>query len=73
MTPTRHSQISEAAGSASFFKKKEAKKLLDRFARSLPGYRQNRARRTKSFLVAFFQKSNVFSYPSFPKALSLSC
>jgi hypothetical protein len=73
MTSTRHSKTSEAAGSTSFFEKKEAKKLLIRFARCLPGYRQNRAKRTKSFLVTFFQKSNVFLYSSFPKAVFLSC
>jgi hypothetical protein len=56
----------------SFFEKKEAKKLLVRFARIRQHPRPIRTKRPKSFLVTFFQKSNRFPYSS-PKASFVSC
>jgi hypothetical protein len=76
MTHPRHCEPSEAINlfdrRASFFEKKEAKKLLVRFAPIRQHPRPIRAKRPKSFLVTFFQKSNCFPL-SFPKALSSSC
>jgi len=67
--PPRHGERSEAIHlsrqkqESSFFEKKEAKKLLVRFAPCGPATGPHGAKRTKSFLVLFFKKERLSFLP----------
>jgi len=73
MNAFRHGERGEASGlvrKRTSFLKKRSKKLLSRFATYCSANAPRAAKWPKSFLVTFFQKSNVL-LPL--KAISVSC